>query len=819
MENLKQDILYAVRTVLKQPAFAVVAILTIALGIGANTAIFSLVNAALIRPLPVESPEELMFVYHGTRETPYLTASYPDYVDLRNQNTVFSDLIAYAQSQVSFTSGEGTEIISAVVVTGNYFDMLGVRPILGRDFASEEDQVPNTHAVTVLNYAFWQGRFSGDPNIVGRSLMINGRNFTVIGVAPPGFTAPDLLSDFSIYVPMMMQELVRPPSAGGGGNPRMLDQRGRRWITMMGRLKPGISREEAQGNITAINEQIQQLHAATNREIVATLHPATEGRPGVRQRLIPVAWLLMTVAGIVLLIACANVANLLLVHNTSRRREIAIRLSLGASRARLISQLLMESAIISIAGAAIGLLIGSWSLSLLFRATAIQTIIPIRIDLGLDPRVLTFTLLLSFLTGVVFGLAPAVRSARTDVVPELKNDVSGADGGRLFGLRNTLVIAQMAMSLVLLAAAGLFLRSLWASQSTALGMDLERVALMQLNLNLAGYDRPRSTEFYRRVVERVEAIPGVEAAGLSRVLPLSGATRLTFLFLEGRDYPDNRADQFPANTVSSNFFASLGIPLIRGRNFNDQDGPQSQRVAIVSKTLADRAWPGQDPIGKVVRTAAGAPPIQIVGVVADSKYGSTREENQPVVYYPLSQNLETYMFLTVRTPSDPARLLAVLRSQVQAMDPRLPLSNVRTMLEHVRIALLPDRLAVLLLGVFAGLAVLLAAVGTYGIVSYSVSQRTREIGIRMAVGAQNIHVLKLIVGKAMMLAVIGILIGLAAAFGVTRFARAFLFGVTPTDPLTFAAVAAILAVVALVSSYIPARRAAKMDPLAALRIE
>jgi predicted permease len=821
MGSLFQDLRFALKTLAKSPAFALIALVAIALGIGANTAIFSLVNAILLRPIPVESPGRLMWVFNGTDRTAGGVSSYPDFVDYKTHNTAFSDMLAYGGIALTLASAGETEIVAGAIVTGNYFDMLGVKPAIGRGFLPDEDRTPMTHPVVILQHSFWTQRFGANPEIIGRTITLNGRSFTVVGVAPPGFTGLEAIYDIQLFVPMMMQELVRPPRGNfAGGDARLLDKRGQRWLTMIGRLKPGVTPEQAQADVSGIAKQLEADYMQTNAGLLATVGSASQGRPEVRRTLIPLASLLMAVVGAVLLIACANVANLMLVRVSVRRREIAIRLSIGASRVRLVRQLLTESILISVAGGAAGLTISVWLIRLALSLGPVRTLLPVRLDVTPDWRVLAFTLALSAVTGVFFGLVPALRSFRFDVVADLKQESPAAKHGRRFNFRNGLVVGQLAISLVLLIGAGLFLRSFMAAQSVDLGVDTAKLITMPMNINLLGYNRQQSTEFYRQAIERVEALPGVESASMARVLMLSGNNRTYVYFPEGmQPGPNARGIPISANVVGLKFFKTLGTPIVHGRDFNEQDRENAPAVVIVNEAMARKEWPGQDATGKQLRFGLNRPPAEVIGVVRDAKYLNVQEESRPYIYLPLLQNFETGMTLHVRTASNPEAMIGSIRAAVQSLDRNLPLADVRTMEQNVSTSLLPARLGVFLIAVFAGLALLLAAIGAYGVMSYTVAQRTREIGIRMALGARRRDVMRLVIGQGMVLSVAGAVIGIAGSMALTRFVQSMLFAVSPTDPLTFGIVTMILIGVAGIASYIPARRAAGVDPMAAVRQE
>lgn len=835
METIFHDLRYGLRVLRASPGFAAVAVLSLALGIGANTSIFSVVNAALLRPLPVTEPDRLVFVFNGSRTSPWGVSSYPDYLDYRDKNEVFSDLLTYSSITMSARSDDQTDLISGSIVSGNFFDALGVRAAIGRTFTPEEDKTPNTHPVAVISHGLWERRFGGDPKTIGQQLALNGHAFTIIGVTPAGFNGPDVLEDNEIYVPIMMQALVRPPRGGFSGdmNPDLLSRRGSRWMKMIGRLKPGVSFEQAQAAMTTIAAGLEQAYPEDNRERIAALFPVSKVDPQGYTQLISVAGLLLAVVGMVLLIACANVANLLLARASARRKEIAVRLAMGASRWRLVRQLLTESVLLSLAGGVVGLLLALWTIDLLKTATPASGIFSFTLDYRLDGRVLAFTFVLSLATGVIFGLAPALQASRSDLVPALKGeDSAAAQGRRSFSLRNLLVVAQVALSLVLLIGTGLFLRSLSNAQEIDPGFDADRILDAQLNINLLRYTKTQGREFYRQIVERVEALPGVESASLARIVPLSGSSRNLSFFIQGQDGPDNVSrsegtgldaeNQYIVNTnvVGLKYFQTMGIPMLNGRDFTAQDNEGAPLAAIISESVARRYFGGQDPLGQRVSfRGAQGPWSEIIGVVRNSKYRTLGENPRPLVYVPLAQNHETGMALHVRTKVDPTSLAASMRREIQALDPNLPVTNLQPLSQVVAESLFAARMGATLLAIFGSLALLLAAIGLYGVMSYSVSRRTREIGIRIALGAGKGNVLRLVLKEGLTLVGGGVAAGLLIAAAATRLLTSFLYGVSPLDAMTFAAIPLVLGLVALLASYLPARRAAKVDPMIALRYE
>jgi predicted permease len=837
LEILWQDLRYGARMLMRNPGFTLIAALTLSLGIGANTAIFSLINATLLRRLPVDDPERLAYAFSGSSESPYNVFSYPNFAELRERNQVFEGLSAWGGIAASLNKdpqGAEAEMVGGVIVTGNFFEVLGVRAALGRLITPADDQAPGAHPVVAISHGLWQRQFGGDPAVVGKEILLNGRSFTVIGVTPPEFGGAQLGVARDLYVPMMMQAVMRPPRAGYSGekNPDLLQVRGNHWLFGVGRLKPGVTREQAQAALIPITRQQAEAFPGMNRNRIVTLTAVNDGDPTQRGRMISVAGLLMAVVGAVLLIACANVANLLLARASARRKEIAVRLSIGAGRWRLVRQLLTESLLLACLGGAAGMFLAWWTVAGLKAAPPPTGELPFAPDFAMDGRVLCFTIVLSLLTGIVFGMAPAWRATRFDLVSALKDEASAADGRRRrFSLRSALVVTQVALSLVLLIAAGLFLRSLRHAQAIEPGFDADRVLTAPLNINLLRYTRAQGREFYRQVVERVEALPGVESASLARIVALSGQNSVRGLTLEGQTDPgaDFRSDgsgaRSGANSVSSNvvgmkYFQTMGIAFARGRDFGAQDTEAPPGVVIVNEAFVRRYFNRQEALGKRLSFSGGQGPWrEIVGVVRDSKYLTLGEAPEPCIYLPLSQNHETGMTLHVRTSAPPAGLAAGVRQAVQSLEKNLPVTNVRPLDEFLGVSLYAPRMGALLLGVFGALALLLAGVGLYGVMSFSVTQRTREIGVRMALGAPRRAVLLLALGEGMKLVAVGVASGLAVALAVTQGLSSFLYGVSAIDVVTFAGVPALLAAVALLACWIPARRATKVDPLVALRCE
>ena len=819
MRTVWHDLRYAVRVFLKSPGFTAAAVLALALGVGANTTVFSFINAILLRPVVgVSDPARLVEVYTSDFSSGlYGASSFPDYVDFRDQSDALAGLAASQETDVSFAaSGDDvTERGLALYVTGNYFDVLGVRAAAGRLLTPQDDDRPGAHPLAVISHDLWRRRFSSDAGIAGKSVSLDGLPYTVVGVTAEtyrGMRLGDRVPDF--WIPM-----AQMPEQG-------LRERGSRGLNLIGRLKEGATAERAQAELRGVAARLAAAYPDTNRGTLAhpdearpvTVTPAALITPRARRNLRPVSLLLLAVVGVVLLIACANVANLLLARASTRRREIAIRLALGASRRRLVRQLITESVVLALAGGGVGLVISLWTADLLpgfFPAEETALL-----DLSVDSRVLLFTLAVSLATGFVFGLAPALHSSRPDLVSALKDDSGGASAGlRRFSLRNALVVAQVALSLVLLVGAGLFLRSLRNAVNFDPGFDADNLLLASLDIRGRELTKERGAQLYRQLQEGVGRLPGVRAASLTRVTPLSGGGQRRGTFIEGYQPRPNEDTEINTNVVGLNFFGTMGIPVVAGRDFDARDTEKSQPVVVVNEEFARRYYGGRGAVGRRLRTDSEGPYSEIVGVARDAKYRSLRESPLPFIYIPLGQEYQRGMTLLVRTEGDPLSVAPGVRAVMQQLDRNLPLYNVKTMQSHVRAALAVDRMIAVLLGVFGGAALLLAAIGVYGVMSYTVAQRTHEIGVRMALGAQPRDVLRLVVGQGMALIIVGGAIGLVLALALSRAVSGLLFNLSATDPLTFAGVTLLLGLAALAACYLPARRAARVDPMIALRHE
>jgi putative ABC transport system permease protein len=807
-----QDVRFGLRLLLKHRGMTLIAVLTLALGIGANTAIFTLLDKVLIRPLPVEQPDRLVaFVKDASGEPGVF--SYPMYAELRERNEVLSGLIAFFQRPLSLSDGTQTERVVGQIVSGNYFEVLGVRPALGRFFLPEEDRTPGTHPVVVISHGLWRRRFGADPAVIGRAVDLNGYRHTVVGVAPSEFTGTTRATVSDVYVPIMMLTQAMP----GTGNDR-LNNRNAGWLRFIGRLKPGITREQAQAALTPTVGDATKTFPG--KAVDPTRILLMDGSRGLTDRVTDLSLplkLLMGVVAFVLLIACANVANLLLARASARRKEIAVRLGIGASRRRIVRQLLTESTILAALGGGAGLMVASWCTRLLLGLHQQTNYVPRIIDGRLDGRALGFTLGLSVLTGIVFGLAPALQISRPDFVAALKEDTPGTGaGGRRWSLRSALIVAQVALSLVALIGAGLCVKSLRRLNAIDPGFEPAKVVTASFELNMNRYTETRGRQFISDLAARVNALPGVEAVSFGSIVAFSDLFWIGTATIEGYQPQPGERLAFDFNAVSPDYFRTLGTPLLSGREFTAQDKAGAPLVVIVNEAMARRYWPGREAVGKRIRRGQFA---EVVGVVRNSREKGLTSEPRPAIYLPLLQNYVPELTLHVRTATDTQSLIAAMRREVRALDTTLPVHNLQTLAQQKEGSLYTERLAATLLTLFGALALLLVAVGIYGVLSYGVTERTREIGIRMALGARPLDLVELVVGQGMLLTLIGLIVGVGASFALTRLLERLLFGVSTIDPLIFVAVPLLLASVALVACLLPARRATRMNGLAALRYE
>lgn len=810
MENLWQDLRFGARQLRRSPGFTFVALLSLGLGIGANAVIFSLISTILLRPLPIAHPEQVYAIHQGKQKDPSYaqSMSYPNYQDIRDRNEVLSGMAVYRFDPMSLSHNGSNERVWGYLVSGNYFDVLGVHTFLGRTFTADDDRVPNAQPVVVLSYGCWSRRFAADPGVVGSSLMVNGHSFTAIGIAPPGFTGTESVFTPEFWVPSMMQEWVE---AGSG-----LKYRGDGQWFAFGRLKAGTSVAQARAQLNSVAQQLGKEYPDNDEGMALNLTPPGLVDPNLRSGVIAFSGALMVTVLLVLLIACTNLASLLLARATQRRKEIAVRMAIGATRFRLAWQLLTESVMLSVMGAAFGLAIG-YALMRVAQASLPHTDFALTLDLRMDWRVVSFVMSLALLTGIGFGLVPALHASRPDVVSSLKEDVAG--GRKRAWLRSVLVIMQVALSFVLLVTAGLTVRSLQHAELLGPGFDPDNALTMSVDMGLQGYDEKKGKNFYQQLLEHVRALPGVRSAGWGARLPLGLDQSTTGVWAEGQAEP--RAEEMPSaiyNSISSGYFSAMRIPLVAGRDFAETDTAKSPGVAIVNETLAQKFWPGESPIGKRLHAgSSNSGALEIVGVAKNGKYQSLGEIPALVVYYPLTQVYASSAALVVRTDAAASAETSSVRSEVQRLDPLLPVYDAKTLNEHMRLALFPLHAGVVAVGCFALLAMILAAIGIYGVMAYSVGQRTQEIGIRMALGARAIDVWKMVLRQGVFITTIGMAFGLGGAIALSGVVASLLYGVSATDPLTFLLITLLLSAVGLAACFLPARRATKVDPVVAIR--
>ena len=812
IEVLLQDMRYGLRRLAANPVFTAVALISLALGIGANTAIFSLVNALFFRPLPIERPHELVSFQNKARAGwGFLSFSYPNYEDLRDRNDVLAGLIAYRFAPLSVSHDGVSSKMWGYVVSGNYFDVLGVRASVGRMISPDDDRLPGGHPVAVVSHRYWRQSYGGDPGAVGRTLTVNGRAFSVIGVAPEGFFGTQLGIAPDFWFPAAMQAEIEMGTA-------WLDARDVEILMLQGRLKPGVGLAAAEAALNDVALQLEREHPDVNEgKRIGLAPPGLVGTP-FRRSAMSFAAMLMAVVAFALLLASTNLANLLLARIQERRAEIALRLSLGASRGRLVRQLMTESMLLAALGGLIGVALAAGLLRLV-SGFELPIDFPFLLELRLDYRVLGFTAAVAVLTGIAFGLLPALQTTSVNLYSTVKAD-SAVSGARRAWLKNGLVVFQVALSLVLLVGGGLMLRALHQAQTLEIGLDPRNAVELSFDLRLQGYDATGAREFRRRVLERVRSLPGVQAAGSIDLAPIDLHFGRAPVFVEGR--PPERITNAPramTSRISPGYLEAMGVRLLRGRDFSQHDDDKAPRVAIVNLTFARGFWPGQDAIGKRFRLGSALSPLmEVIGVVEDGKYASLAESAQPYVCRPVDQAYAGATSLIVRTASDPQTSLAALRKEVQGLDPGMPLS-ARLLTDKMALPLLPARVAAVVLGGFGLLALALAAIGIYGVMSCAVAARTREIGIRMALGANAGDVLGHTLRQGIALALVGVAIGAAAALGLTRLMRSLLFGVSTSDPSIYLGVSALLLAAALLACYLPARRATQVDPVIALRCE
>lgn len=802
--NLMHDARYALKSLSRSPGFAAVVILTMALGIGANTAIFSVVNAVLLRPLPYDDPDRLMWLWDTQPQLPEAPASLPDFIDWKDQSQSFEHLAAYQSGNMFVENDSGTQDMRVGLVTPDTFSLFRVKPLLGRTFTEEETR-PGRFRVAVLSQSLWQRLFGSDPKAVGRTIRLSGSAYTIIGVIPAGFDFPD---EAQLWRPLVI-------------DPNQLD-RGPHYLRVVGRLKADVSIAQAQAEMSTIAARLAQQHREKIAGHGVKLEPLSEVVTG---DIKPALLVLLGAVGLVLLIACANVANLLLARAGERQKEIAIRMALGANRGRIISQLLTESLLLAVIAGAAGLLAAVWGVSLLVSLNP-ESIPRVR-EIGVDAQVAGFTASISLLTGAVFGLAPALQISKPDLTDALKESGRTTAGRRRNRLRSLLVVAEIALSVVLLIGAGLMINSFARLSRVDPGFNPDNLLTMGVTLLRSNYpEEEQVASFYSRLLQRVAAAPRVESAGAIVDLPLSGSNTSTYFTIEGRaEIAKEEQPITECRVVTPHYFEAMEIPLLAGRDFAQTDTKQTPNVAVINEAFARRHFAEENPIGHRIRLQGQyRDPLLIIGVVGDVRDLAMDEEPTPEVYFPFLQSplSETYdrsLTIVARTKSDLGAIAGALKDEMLALDKSLPVYAIRPMTQYLSDSLSHRRFNLILLSVFAAAALLLAAVGIYGVMSYSVAQQTHAIGIRRALGADTRHILRQIVGQAMRLTSTGISVGLLAAFALTRLMSSLLYGISPTDPSTFAAIALALSAVAIAASYVPARRAMKVDPIVALRYE
>ncbi|HTQ61536.1 MAG TPA: ABC transporter permease [Candidatus Solibacter sp.] len=811
-DHLRQDVRFALRTLSKNPGFTAIAMITLALGIGANSTVFSWINSTLLDPIPgAARADEIVSVTRGGTVSAAGEFSYPDYVDLRAASHSFAGLIAFNTRPVNLT-GTGKPLrVWSTVASANYFDVLGVRPILGRGFLPAEDLKPEGAPVVVLSYPLWQTRYGGDPHVIGRSISINQHPFTIIGVTPPEFQGSLTGLRTDLWVPVMMQREVISSSD-------RLHDRGSNWLMSQGRLAPGVLPEQAHQELNVLMqhlvEQFPDNHFGHNDVGVYPLWRAPNGANAYFYILLP---MLMALAGAVLLLACANVANLLLVRSVARRREIAIRLSLGASRKQVVRQLMVESALLAIGGGVLAMLLAEWSAGT-FQSFIPATSFPVSLNLHPDHTVLLATLGIALGTGLVFGLLPALRSSGIAPAAVLKEEGGNASGGRRKArLTGALVVAQLALSIFLLVTAGLFIRGFRKAQGFDPGFNPDHVLVTSYDLYSAGYTWQKGLEFDRQLLAKLDAVPGIQSVTLADAVPLGFVRNTEMVKFEGYAPQPHEAMDVRSATVGPDYLRTMQIPLVEGRDFTFEDTKSSQQVAIVNQALAERYWPNQDALGK--RVWAEAHWSTIVGIARNSDYDHLDERPQPFLFIPMLQDYWTAAIIEVRVPGNPMAFASAVERTVHELNADMPLYGVAPLTTYTQVASSRQRIAGTFVGSFGLLALILATVGIYGVVAYSTRQRTHEIGIRVALGATRAHILQLVLGHGLRLTLAGLAAGLLLSLGITRLMRGELFGVAPTDALTYSIVAALLAGVALAACYIPARRAMRADATLALRCE
>jgi predicted permease len=824
LEHLRADVRYAISWLRRSPAFTAVAIASLAIGIGFNTALFSIIDALLLRPLPIERPDRIVDVYtKGSDGDMFTTNSYPDFVDLRAQNQVFTDMAGYSPAIAALKTGDQSRMAIGEVVTGNYFQLLGVRAAVGRTLLPEDD-TPGAQRAVALSHRTWMRDYGGESSVVGRTLQIRGQAYTIVGVIDESFRGMVPMLQPEMWVPVAWVEEVEPAGIQDAvpsptGNTRV-ERRGQRWMFVKARLKEGETRESAEANLQVIMSQLAAAHPKTNEKRPIAVAANVRVHPQADETMRPIAAGLMLGVGLVLLVACANVANMLLARASGRQKEIGIRLAIGASRGRLVRQLLTESLVLSLLGAAAGVSLAMVLLQFV-EAIPLPVPVPLALTLQIDGRVLLFTVGIATFAGLLAGLAPALKATKPNLTAELKGDrPSMSAGTRRWTLRDGLVVAQTAVTLVLLVTAGLLTRSIVEARQTDLGFQSTGIAVLGTEVGLIGYDEARSNAFYDRVLERVKALPGVEAAAGTVRQPLALNYNRNGIFFPDKMEPGATAIPIAATWVDEDYFATLGVPVVRGRNIAPSDTTDAPRVAVVNESFVKTYWPGEDAVGKRfrLRTADGTE-YQVVGVVADYKVSTVGEAPTPYIHYALPQGRFTGQVIMARTQGNAAALLTTMRRELLAIEPNAVFLDSQTMDAQVDMALLPARLAAQMASLVGLVATILAAIGLYGVIAYAVARRTREIGIRMALGAAPGGVIGLVMRQGLTVALAGIVAGAGIAYMAAGAIASALYGVSALDPVAWGGSIVALLGSAALANYLPARRASRVDPSVALRTE
>jgi predicted permease len=814
MNSFWQDVRYSLRMIAKAPGYAAIAVLTLALGIGANTTIFSWINSTLLNPIPgLASPNEVVALSLGRGTDNPFPFTYPDFEAMRDGQQSFVGITAANIAPMSLTGKGKPERVWGMVASANYFDLLGVRPVLGRGFLPEEDTKPGGAPVAVISYRLWQTHFGANPDVVGQTLEINQHPYTIVGVTPAVFQGSQTGLRSEIWIPIMMEEQLLPQGD-------LIHDHHYFWLTALGRLKPGVRPEQAQEEMTLrLKREAKNYPEEHKGHDSVSVYPLWRNPFGANQLLSTLLPMLMTIAGLVLLLACANVANLMLVRSVARRREIAIRLSLGANRWRLVRQLLVESLILAFAGGLVAFALTFWTAGTFMKFVP-KTDFPISLGMRVDHSVLLATMVISVLTGMIFGILPALRASGEAPIAVLKEDTGSASGGmRKARLASSLVVAQIALSLLLLICAGLFIRSFMSAQKINPGFNAHNVLIATYDLFTGGYSEASGVEFDRQLVAKLEAQPGIQSVALSSRVPLGFGGGSTAVNPEGYVSQANESMETQVAIVTPNYFQTLQIPLVKGRDFTPRDTKSSQRVVIVSETFVNRYWPNQEALGKQLNSDLTHEWFTVVGVARDSKVNGLNEKPTPFLYLPQYQVYRATMIVLARTIGDPLAAGKAVEKTIHELNADLVVFDITTLDLREQIASFGQRVAGTFVGAFGLLALVLAAVGIYGVTSYTTRQRTHEIGIRMTLGASKRDVVGLVLGHGLRLTLIGVILGLAASFALTRFLTSLLLGVTSTDALTFSSVAILLCAVALFACFIPARRAMRVDPMVALRYE